>query len=128
MVCRPRRLFLRDPPDGRLSAGRTRPWRPPSTSPGPTPGSPPSTDATGSGSDCTDAIAVGTLDVFLDEDLDYARRLIEAGVPTELHVYPGLFHGSDLFVPDAASSARFIADRDAALSRALHPEPSPLPD
>ncbi len=70
-------------------------------------------------------IAVGTLDVFLDEDIEYARRLIEAGVPTELHVYPGLFHGSDIFVPDAASSARFIADRDAALRRALHPEVSP---
>lgn len=72
-------------------------------------------------------IAVGTLDVFLDEDIDYARRLIEAGVPTEFHIYPGLFHGSDIFVPDAASSVRFVTDRDAALRRALHPEPSPLP-
>ncbi len=71
-------------------------------------------------------IAVGTLDVFLDEDIEYARRLIEAGVPTELHVYPGLFHGSDIFVPDADSSERFIADRDAALRRALHPEVSSL--
>ena len=72
-------------------------------------------------------IAVGTLDVFLDEDIEYARRLIEAGVPTELHVYPGLFHGSDIFVPEAASSERFIADRDAALIRALHTEVAPLP-
>jgi acetyl esterase/lipase len=66
-------------------------------------------------------IAVGTLDVFMDEDIEYARRLIEAGVPTELHVYPGLFHGSDIFVPTASSSQRFISDRDAALKRALHP-------
>ena len=66
-------------------------------------------------------IAVGTLDVFMDEDIEYARRLIQAGVPTELHVYPGLFHGSDIFVPPASSSLRFIADRDAALKRALHP-------
>lgn len=72
-------------------------------------------------------IAVGTLDVFLDEDLDYARRLMEAGVPTELHVYPGLFHGSDIFAPATASSLRFIADRDAALIRALHPESATLP-
>ena len=71
-------------------------------------------------------IAVGTLDVFLDEDIDYARRLTEAGVPTELHVYPGLFHGSDIFVATAASSVRFITDRDAALRRALHPEVSQL--
>lgn len=72
-------------------------------------------------------IAVGTLDVFLYEDIEYARSLIEAGVPTELHVYPGIFHGSDIFVPTAASSLRFIADRDAALKKALHPESSPLP-
>lgn len=40
-------------------------------------------------------ISVGTLDIFLDEDIDYARRLIEAGVPTELHLYPGGPHGFD---------------------------------
>ena len=67
-------------------------------------------------------IAVGTLDVFLDEDIEYARRLIEAGVPTELHVYPGLFHGSDIFMPSASSSRKFVADRDAALKKALHPD------
>ena len=72
-------------------------------------------------------VAVGTLDAFLDEDIEYARRLMAAGVPTELHVYPGLFHGSDAMVPTAASSVRFIADRDAALKRALHPESAPLP-
>ena len=71
-------------------------------------------------------IAVGTLDVFLDEDIEYARRLMAAGVPTELHIYPGLFHGSDIFVADAASSLRFIADRNAALKRALHPETAPV--
>jgi triacylglycerol lipase len=38
-------------------------------------------------------IAVGALDLFMAEDLDYASRLIAAGVPTELHVIPGAFHG-----------------------------------
>ena len=38
-------------------------------------------------------IATGSLDLFLEEDLEYARRLIRAGVPVELHVYPGGFHG-----------------------------------
>ena len=38
-------------------------------------------------------IAVGALDLFLEENLEYARRLIRAGVPTELHVIPGAFHG-----------------------------------
>jgi acetyl esterase/lipase len=38
-------------------------------------------------------IAVGALDLFLDENLDYALRLTREGVATELHVYPGAFHG-----------------------------------
>jgi acetyl esterase/lipase len=38
-------------------------------------------------------IAVGALDLFVDENVDYARRLIAAGVPCELHVYPGAPHG-----------------------------------
>ena len=37
-------------------------------------------------------IGVGSIDLFVDEDLDYARRLIDAGVPTELVVVPGAFH------------------------------------
>jgi acetyl esterase/lipase len=37
-------------------------------------------------------IAVGALDLFLEESVEYARRLIRAGVPTELHVIPGAFH------------------------------------
>src|SRR6202035_3727991 len=41
-------------------------------------------------------IGVGALDLFVEENLEYARRLIRAGVPTELHVYPRAFHGFDL--------------------------------
>ena len=37
-------------------------------------------------------IGVGSLDLFLEEDLAYARNLSRAGVPVELHVYPGAFH------------------------------------
>lgn len=64
-------------------------------------------------------ICVGTLDLFLDEDIAYARALLEAGVPTELHVYPGAFHGSTATVPGAALSKRWRADELAAISRAL---------
>lgn len=38
-------------------------------------------------------VSVGSLDGFHDEDVDYATRLNHAGVPTELHVYPGTPHG-----------------------------------
>jgi acetyl esterase/lipase len=40
-------------------------------------------------------IGVGTLDLFVDEDIDYAQRLNAAGVLTELNVVPGAFHGFD---------------------------------
>ena len=65
-------------------------------------------------------IPVGALDLFVDENIEYAQRLIQAGVPTELHVYPGAFHGFDLFAPSARGSKQFKADRDDALKRALH--------
>ncbi|WP_375195092.1 alpha/beta hydrolase [Sphingobium sp.] len=63
-------------------------------------------------------IAVGALDLFLVEDMDYARRLIEAGVATELHVYPGAYHGFDV-LPDAPASVRMKQDATAALRSAL---------
>jgi acetyl esterase/lipase len=65
-------------------------------------------------------IPVGDLDLFLDENITYAQRLLTAGVPTELHVYPGAFHGFNGFVPGAEVSRRFNADRDNALKRMLH--------
>jgi triacylglycerol lipase len=63
-------------------------------------------------------VAVGALDLFVDEDVDYARRLIAAGVPTELHVYRGAPHGFNL-VRDAAVTRRFMGDLDDALARML---------
>jgi acetyl esterase/lipase len=65
-------------------------------------------------------ISVGDLDLFLDEDIEYAQRLLQAGVPTELHVYVGGIHGFDLLAPNSSLSRRFIRDRDDALRRALH--------
>ncbi len=40
-------------------------------------------------------IGVGTLDLFCDEDIDYAQRLNASGVSTELIVVQGAFHGFD---------------------------------
>ena len=64
-------------------------------------------------------IGVGELDLFRDEDIDFATRLMQAGVPTELHVYPGSYHGSELFAPEAELSQRIWAARISALTRAL---------
>jgi acetyl esterase/lipase len=41
-------------------------------------------------------IGIGALDLSLEQNLEYARRLTRAGVPVELHVYPGAYHGSDM--------------------------------
>ncbi len=65
-------------------------------------------------------IAVGDLDLFAQEDIDYAWKLIEAGVSTELHVYPGGCHAFDMLVPDSEFSKRFTADIYQALRGALH--------
>ncbi len=64
-------------------------------------------------------VTVGDLDLFLDEDIAYAQALLGAGVPTELHVYPGSFHGSDVMVPHADASQRWRRDEVAALIRAF---------
>ena len=65
-------------------------------------------------------IIVGELDLFVDEDIDYAQRLAQAGVPVELHVFPGAFHGSDLMVPTSENSQRWAKIQSEALHQALH--------
>jgi acetyl esterase/lipase len=64
-------------------------------------------------------IAAGELDPFVDENITFAQRLLAAGVSTELHVYPGAFHGWNVLAPKAAVSQRFVRERDDALRRAL---------
>lgn len=64
-------------------------------------------------------VQVGELDLFRDEDISYASCLMQAGVPVELHVYPGAYHGFELVAPDAAISRRALRDRNEALIRAL---------
>jgi acetyl esterase/lipase len=63
-------------------------------------------------------IATGALDLFLEENIEYARRLSRAGVPIELHVYPGAFHGFDMH-PTARIACAARRDSLAALRRFL---------
>lgn len=63
-------------------------------------------------------MAVGAMDPVVEENLDYARALMQAGVPTEMHLYPGAPHGFDL-VADATVTKAMSRDRIAALKRAF---------
>ncbi len=63
-------------------------------------------------------ITTGALDLFLEEDMDYARRLARAGVPVELHVYPGAFHGAHS-ARDSHIGKTQMADHLGALERAF---------
>lgn len=64
-------------------------------------------------------IGVGTLDLFHDEDVAYAARLRDAGVPCELQVVEGAFHGFDTVRPKSAVSEAFRAAQTKALAAAL---------
>jgi acetyl esterase/lipase len=64
-------------------------------------------------------IGVGAIDLFVSEDIEYARRLIEATVPTELFVIPGAFHGFDRVAPEATVSKLFTTAKLNALRRAF---------
>jgi acetyl esterase/lipase len=66
-------------------------------------------------------IGVGSLDVFRDEDVVYASRLLAAGITTELHIYPGAPHGFEMMAPGAAVAQACQRDITEALRRALRP-------
>ena len=59
-----------------------------------------------------------TMDLFRDENIDYARRLMEAEVSCDLVVYPGACHGFQ-FIEDSKISKRFRKDFMEALELSL---------
>ncbi|HZF89895.1 alpha/beta hydrolase [Streptomyces sp.] len=67
----------------------------------------------------TTFISACEFDPLRDQDLDFARRLIEAGVPTELHHYDGTFHACT-GITGAAVSERMVRDQIDAIRRVLH--------
>lgn len=64
-------------------------------------------------------ISCSELDPLRDEAVDYALRLMWAGVPTELHVIPGTCHGFDSLLPEWEVSRQLFDLQGAALRRAL---------
>jgi acetyl esterase len=64
-------------------------------------------------------VLTSQFDPLRDEGIAYALRMLQAGVPVELHNVVGAFHGFDVF-PTAISRAA-AAEQHAALRRALHP-------
>ncbi|WP_156690465.1 alpha/beta hydrolase, partial [Mycobacterium sp. Marseille-P9652] len=64
-------------------------------------------------------IGVGTLDLFHEECVEYARRLREAGVDVHEEIVPGAFHAFDQVVEKAPVSSRFFASQCDHLRKAL---------
>ena len=58
-------------------------------------------------------------DPLRDEDLDYARRLVEAGVSVELHLYRNTYHAFDVIAPEAAISKAALVEQADFLQRVI---------
>ena len=70
-------------------------------------------------------IGVGSIDLFVDECLDYAMRLMRARVRVDLRTYGGGFHGFDR-LPGRLSS-EFEQDLFVAIRRLLDSSPAAAP-
>lgn len=60
-------------------------------------------------------IDVGGVDIFRKEDMLYAARLAEAGVPVEFHMYPGLPHGWEGMAPQLEETQQAVGRRNRAV-------------
>ncbi|KAJ5648698.1 Alpha/Beta hydrolase protein [Penicillium lividum] len=60
-------------------------------------------------------IDVGELDIFRNESITYATRLLDENVSTELHVYPGLPHAFEMVAPFISATARAQGNRCKAM-------------
>lgn len=66
-------------------------------------------------------IMVGGLDLFVNGDIDYANRLIKAGVATDLQVINGVYHAFEKVNPTSPQTKAYHAMRTEAIKRMLNP-------
>ncbi len=64
-------------------------------------------------------MGVGELDLMRDENVDYALRLMHAGVSTELHVFRGAYHGFELIALDTAIAKQALSEYSKVLIAAF---------
>lgn len=69
-------------------------------------------------------IGVGSIDLFVNEDMTYAQRLLDSGISTQLSVVPGAYHGFDIIVPDASLSRLFTRTWREAMQLAFGQKPA----
>jgi len=62
-------------------------------------------------------IVVGAIDLFAEEDMEFARRLMRVGVPTELHIMPGAYHGFAVAGEQAPQVKQLLSLKRQALAR-----------
>lgn len=67
-------------------------------------------------------IGVGSNDLFVQENRDYAERLADAGVPCTFHVVDGAFHGFDLVAARSAVARTFFETQCTAVDAVLRPD------
>ncbi|KAF7554633.1 hypothetical protein G7Z17_g2812 [Cylindrodendrum hubeiense] len=60
-------------------------------------------------------IDIGSLDLFRDESLEFAQRLMREDVEVEFHLFPGVPHAFDLVAPGTKWQLRALEARTAAL-------------
>jgi acetyl esterase/lipase len=65
-------------------------------------------------------IGVGSQDLFHDESVDYAKRLADAGVPVQLAVVKGAFHGFDVVGARTQAVRRFTENQYASMRQMLN--------
>ncbi|MCD8739019.1 alpha/beta hydrolase [Mucilaginibacter roseus] len=67
-------------------------------------------------------IAVGSLDLFVNENIDYANRLIASGVQTDLLVLNGVPHGIDVISPESPQAKLYLDARSKIMASMLGSE------